>query len=405
VQVYYIPLFVNTDQCSGQVDFVLLDVTEAESPYTPLIDWQTIHPGRPAGVGAIGTWTLGDRIVGTQRPRSLEAQARYLENELPPLLADTSQALAVFVDRWQDTVQDTPVTYQRRVHVDTYRTGLHDAAGTPRPALEVVSGIYRNEQTVFAFPTGTLPLPSASWMILLGWAIVGVLIAGYAGLPRFQRMTLRYFSSHGFFRDAIRDARESVLDINILLLVLQALAAGLTGVFLLDALRIQPAFTILLGWTPEAVQGAAETLVVHPWVALLLVAGFYALNIALWSILLGVLSRQRYGGLVLPQVLTLVVWARWPFFLLMIAALVAGTWPSATWGWWGVILLVAWLLITALSILRTLADYQTITRLPWALTMLLILGYPALWLGIATTLLALSTRQEMTFIWHLLTRS
>lgn len=403
VQVYYIPLFIEADQCSGQVDFVLLNATESLSPYTLLSDWQRLHPGRPVGLAGVGTWTLGSRIVGIKRPHSLGAQARYLENHLPGLVADSSRAHAVFVDRWQDVATDDPITYQRRRYLTTYRTGLHDGSGTPRPVFDVVAGIYSGTRAVFAFPTGRAPLPSASWMILLGWGIVGVLAVGYAGLPRFQRMVVRYFTSHGFFRDAIRDAREFVLDINILVLVQQAIGAGLVGVFLLDALRMQSAFPVLMSWTPATVQGAIATLVVNPWVMILLVAGFYTLSIVVWAMILGVLSRQRYGGLAFPQVLTLVVWARWPFFLLMVAALVGTTLPAEQQGWWGLVLCIGWIGILSMSIFRTLADYGMIMRLPLVFTIFLMSTYPALWVGAGAAFFVLGARQEATFVWHILT--
>lgn len=403
VSTYYIPFFIEADVCVGQVDFVLLATNSVTTPRAALHRWHQVHAGRPAGVAALGMWTIGERAMGTQQPHSPQAQARYLENHLNQLLADTSQAVAVFVDRWRDSSHETPVTYTRRVHMERYRTGLHDAEGTPRLAFGVMRGIYRGERTVFAFATGAPPRPTASWRLLVGWGIITLLVLGYAGLPRFQRMVQRYFTSHGFFRDAVRDARETVLDLDILLLVLQALGIGLVGMFIVDVARMEPAFEVLMAWMPEELQRVAGSLVAQPGVTLLLIAGLYALMVALWSSVLGMVSQRQYGGLSWPQVLTLVVWARWPFFLLMMASLVAETVTPEQQRLGAVVLFGAGGILFLVASLRATRDYLALTRLSKGWAVVLVLAHPTLWLAIAGGVVWLNTLAEVAFVWRALT--
>ena len=406
-QVYYLSAFVEADRCAEAVDFVLLDALDAADPAARLARWQAAHNApttRRAGIGALGAWVGEAAPPGLRIPHSPEAQARVLESNLRRLLSDTtaSSARAVFVYRWRDTRSASPSPAHDLARPYQQNYGLYTADGTPRPARDVVQGFYTGSQTVFAFPAGDALAPEIPWRLVFGWLVFILIAAGYAGSPRFRHMVPRYFLAHGFYREAIREGREVLLGASVVLLVALALSAGVFGSVFLEAVRHEAAFRLLFRALPEPVQLVGVALLAQPWLMVLLVGSFYALGVALWTTLLSFASRRRQP-LIPGQALMLVLWARWPFPLLMVGAMVAPTLSETLRVPVMLALAGAWALATLSAIVRTLRDYRATTSSPTSLVVAMGFANPLPLL--LAFFLTFDAHLAFTFFWHLVTRS
>jgi len=411
-QVYYLSAFVEADQCAGAVDFVLLDARDASDPAGQLARWQAAHTApstRRAGIGALGAWVDASASPGLRPPHSPEAQARSLESSLRRLLADTtaSSARAVFVYRWRDARSATPSPSRDLAQPYQQNYGLYTAGGAPRPARDVVQGFYSGTQTVFAFPTGEAPAPEIPWSLVFGWLVFILMATSYARSPRFRYMVPRYFLAHGFYREAIREGREVLLGVSVVLLVVVALGAGVFGSVFLEVVRHEAAFALLFRVLPEPAQLVGVALLAQPWTLVLLLGSFYALDLALWTTLLSFASRRRQP-LIPGQALMLVLWARWPFPLLMVGAMVAPTLSEALALPLMLVLAGGWILATLSAIVRTLRDYAAATYSPVFLIVVMGVANPLLLLVLGSlfvTLVTLDIGPALRFFWHLATRS
>ena len=408
-QVYYLSAFVEADRCAGAVDFVLLDALDTADPAARLARWQAAHAAsstRRAGIGALGRWVDVGAASGLRAAHSPEAQARALEAALKRLLIDASAspARAVFVYRWRDTRSATPSPARDLARPFQQNYGLHTTDGTPRPARDVVQGFYTETQTVFAFPTGDTPAPEVPWRLIFGWLVFILIAAGYAGSPRFRHMVPRYFLAHGFYREAIREGREVLLGVSVMLLVALALSAGVFGSIFLEVMRHEAAFQLLFRALPQPVQIVGVALLAQPWMLVLLVGSFYALGVALWTTLLSFASRRRHP-LIPGQALMLVLWARWPLPLLMIGAMVVPTLSETLRVPVMLALTAGWALATISAIVRTLRDYGATTHSPASLIVAMGFANPLPLLLLLAFFSTLDTGPAFTFFWHLATRS
>ena len=274
--------------------------------------------------------------------------------------------------------------------------------GEARPALDVMTGIYTGRQRVFAFPAGALPPRDASWMILLGWGVVILLGGLYAGSPRFRYMVPRYFTAHGFYREAVREGRDVLPVVTLGLVVALALSAGMVATVVVRAIDENQAILWLLRRLPAGGRETLLGLLVQPWLLLLLVGSIYAFGVGAQAALFSVVARRR-PRLAPGQAFMLTVWPRWPLLALMVAAMVLSASPptpprSALW------LALAWLLVALLTLLRTLYDFARITRTSLAPTLLVSLAHPLFLLAVVGAGLSLFFFPDATFLWHLITR-
>ena len=411
-QVYYLSAFIEADRCADVVDFVLLDARDASDPAGQLARWQATHaatPKRRAGIGALGVWVHARASSGLRVPHSPEAQARYLETHLGRLLAATMAVAprAVFVYRWRDARSATPSPTRDLTRPYQQSYGLYTTGSVPRPAREVVQGFYSGTQTVFAFPTGEAPAPEIPWSLVFGWLVFILMATSYARSPRFRYMVPRYFLAHGFYREAIREGREVLLGVSVVLLVVVALGAGVFGSVFLEVVRHEAAFALLFRVLPEPAQLVGVALLAQPWTLVLLLGSFYALDLALWTTLLSFASRRRQP-LIPGQALMLVLWARWPFPLLMVGAMVAPTLSEALALPLMLALAGGWILATLSAIVRSLRDYAAATYSPVFLIVVMGVANPLLLLVLGSLfviLVTLDIGSALRFFWHLATRS
>ncbi|MFQ5570630.1 MAG: hypothetical protein ACE5G0_13185 [Rhodothermales bacterium] len=407
-QVYYLSTFIEAERCADTVDFVLLDALDATDAASLPARWKAAHPTARArvGIGALGWWISARTTTGLRTPRSSQSQARYLETNLGTLLSGTTDPLpyAVFVYRWHDVPTPTPSPARDLNQPYLLSYGLHADDGRPRPARDVVAGFYTETQTVFAFPSGDAPPQGIPWILLIGWLVFILIAVPYALSPRLRHMVPRYFLSHGFYREGIREGRDVLLGASVVLLVATALSAGVLGSVFLDVMRQEAAFRFLFRLLPEPVQPIGVALLAQPWMMVLLLGSFYALGIALWTPLLSLASRRR-RPLVPGQVLMLVLWARWPFPLLMAGAMIASTLSHRL----AILLMLGlaggWMVTTCLAIFRTLRDYAAITRVSFFWIAVIGLANPLLLLILLGFVWSLDLGPALSFFWHLATRS
>jgi hypothetical protein len=404
---YYETRFVEADVCFPAVDFVLLVAVDEPSPGGLLARWHQSAPSRgPAGIGSLGTWVRSDTLRGLRVPRSEEAQARYLETHLNDALRPSPAAspIAVFVYRWRDVVASapSPALDLRAAYLRPY--GLLAESGVPRLSYSVLEGIYTGRQTVFAFPSGQPAADRNSWAILLGWAVIVLLGLFYSFSPRFRHMVPRYFRAHGFYRDAVREGRDLLFGASSVLLTAICIGAAMVVAALIEAVRHHQAFLHLFGLIPETFQRAFVALVSQPTLLVLLAGSLYALGILVWSSLLAFAVRRRYP--LLPgQAVMLVVWPRWPNLVLMAAVMVLSTQPHEVLAQGAPWLALCFLVVTVFSVARTLYDYSGVTRAHLPMLSVLALANPILLVLLLAALLAVNHLPELTYAWHLATRT
>lgn len=405
MRFYYTTRFAETDVCSSQVDFVLLDLSGRYDPLDAVRSWDDADDPSPVGIGALGTWVRRDGRQGLRVPHSPEHQARYLERHLS-ILFSRSFAIpleAVFVFRWQDRQWTDRVAARDLDSPFLQRYGLHTTEGTPRPAREVVAGMFTGRQQVFAFPEGEDTVNEAPWTTLLGWGVVLLLGIFYATSPRFRHMIPRYFQAHVFFRESVREGRDVLFGTSAVLLTALGISTGLVFSVATSTLQGSDAFTIAFSWLAEPTQESVVAMLANPIIVALAAACIYVLALLIWTLMLALITRTRFP-LAPSQVLMLVVWTRWPILLLLLAAMVVGITPNMEPT--SVTLLVGvWLAIELLSAGRTLFDLVGVSRISSTLVIPGFLLHPVVLFLAAIVLSALAYQPEVTFLWHAFTRS
>ena len=409
-QTYYLSAFVKQDQCAGAVDLVLLDGLRVHSPQRLLTRWRQRAPDSLSGGAAVGLGTLGMPVkegagTGLRRPYSPEAQARYFETSLRAMLADTSQVRSpvFFVYRWQDVGPEAAATAYGLERPGDYSYGLIDAEGNRRPAFEVVRGFFTGNQMVFAFKAGEQSLPPFPWLRLLGWGILFLLGMGYLVSEQFQELVPRYFGAHAFYREAVREGRNSLLGINTILLVALSLSIGIIGSMALQVVGEREVTVLLMQQQPEAWQDFVVTLLTRPIMLALLLGSFFAFVVGLWTLTLTLLSYS-YESLDPMQVLLIVLLPHWWLVVLMVAVLVIDTLPAMT-ALFGLTILIGLLLLTILyATLRTIYDYGKVARTPFPIMLFAGLISPVVLLALVAFFSALGNLPDARFIWSLATR-
>ncbi len=386
--VYYVtPFHPEVDACASAVDGVLLDVRDRGAATAFMQAWRERSPV-PVAIGAAGTWIDPSAESGLSVPHSPQRQARELETALTTWLPDLNDPLrpvrkelqddgyldiaafgereapiSVFVARWEDTASPLGRAY-----------GLYTSQGAKRPAADVLRGVYTGTQRVFAFPTGEAPGPDAPRAVLFGWLIVGVLAVIFARRPLFRRATVRYFSAHAFYCDSVREGRETMPIVNVFMLVLVSMAAGVIASVVVEVLRpLMIIEHVVMALGPELGVGI-DALIQRPVVMGSVVAGGVAVLLLLWAIVIGVVVRQ-WVSLGADQVSMLVLWPCWPVLLWMGAALVTASSGGTTQAAGLLALLSGATAVTAT--VRVLRDMHAVSRIPVGVTFLLSLVSPA----------------------------
>lgn len=393
-RTYYVTRFLRDDVCRDAVDFVLVDVLGATRPEV-LAGRARQKFGGSVGIGAVGSPVEGDSLAGANVPGSPHHQARYLENALGALLG--MQLEAVFVHRWRDGQDDKALDPYGR------RYGLYFGAGNPRPALQVVRGIFLGTQTVFAFDIARDVEAPAPWFTLLGWVLIIVIAAMYAGSPRFRVMIPRYFLAHGFYRNAVREAREVLPMTSTALLSVMGLAIGMLGTLVVTSLRSTDAAYWLYARMDPALRIVVTSLIDAPLALVVIIGSAGLVGITAWMAIWMAVTMRR-SPLLPSQALMLAVWPRYPILILVVLAMILQTEPGR-----GDALVVggiatAWLLSALWSSIRTAYDlYKVVHLSPWTAVAVWLLNTAVL-LVAGTGIWAMLNPDDAAHLWHLIVR-
>jgi hypothetical protein len=420
VPAYYVSLFDRPDACADRVDFVLLDVLSEPDPVLAAAAWRRDSPV-PVGLGLVGI-SVGRHAVapvgsarrvgrglaatydlspGSAEPR-IESfmQARYLERALSDIPGSTFRA--VFVYRWRD------VEPARRGADDLMPSGagdlsltgpaagfgLYDVDYNPRPALQVVRGFYTGERNVFVFPTALRSPVNASWFTLAGWGLILVLVVVYSTSPLMRMMVPRYFLSHGFYRNAVREAREVLPLTSTALMTVIGLIAGMIGALIVTTFAESDVVRLLLARLPSGVHAGVLALIRAPVIMTVLLGSLYLLLTALWITIWLIIVRQR-APLLPSQALMLAVWPRWALPVLLPAAMVIDRTGPIERPIGVIILAVFWILAEFQASVRTTLDLSRVTGVGGPIAFLVWILNPVIVASIGGLILAL-VRYDVT---------
>jgi hypothetical protein len=397
-QTYVETRFPRSEQLAGDVDFVLID--GADGPAEALAAWRASRE-TPAGLAGVGADVVPGRNGGWRTPGSAAAQARTLENALAALLSLADPPVVTFVGRWRDGAAGLDA----RARVSGTRDGLHDASGTPRPALRVAAGFFTGTQRVFAFDAGpdASERTGAPGLLLLGWTLVVGLGVFMVAAPRVATLVPRYFGRHDLYREAVARGYDLSTGQTAVLGLGLATAFGIAAASALRALGRTDALVAATASWPAAVQERLVGLLGHPlWLAavLALVGVAWGLANLVWlNVLIG---RRRLRP---AQAMSLVVWSRWAWAPLMAAALLlAGLSPQTATALAPAILGVG-LLAETVAGYRMLLDFASVTRVPLSRALVVGFGVPFALAVAGLVALSVAAAPEAAFVWHLATRS
>ena len=402
-KTYYVTRFPDDDRADQTVDLVLLDARDA-SPVELVKRWRARRE-TPVGLASYGVGVVPGREGGWRTRGSLASQARAFETALDELMGMQQPPVVAFVHRWRDVSDDAPRRDQRSEVAGTL-FGLMDEAGEPRPAFDVVSGIFTGRQRVFAFDAGatTEETRHASPLIFLGWFLMLGLGLFYAGAPKLSALAPHYFGRRDLYREAVSRGYDLSTGETAGLALGLCLGAGIVGTSILRALgRTDALVAATSAWTLEA-QLRMTDLLGRPLVLVAVLALVYGtwllLNLIWLNVLAGRARRLRPA-----QALSLAVWSRWAWLPLMILALLlVGSSPRLATALAPALLGLA-LLIEAVAAYRMLYDLHIVIHLSPARALLVGFGIPFILALAGFITLAVLSQAETTFLWHLATRS
>jgi hypothetical protein len=339
---------------------------------------------------------------GLRTPHSPEWQARRLETQLATFVdANPPTPPAVFVYRWHDASSSGESSSKPDLPARAY--GLIGPDGSVRPAGRVVRGFYTGRQQAFAFPRGPDPAEGWSGLVVLGWIVLAGIAVVFAQAPLVRRTAARYFSAHGFYRDAVQEGRETLPRIQPILLLCVAVAVGITVAAVARGVDGLPETGAVLDALPKPAAAALDLALAHPsWVG----AGIGALGLIVligWSLLL-VLAAREWERLRVDQALMLVTWPCWPAVPLMVASLVAVAQPAGEATGILAIVCAAAVAVSGSIVVRVLRDFASVTGVPGGIAgVLALLSPPSL--TVATVLLVgWRAGISLSTLWHLIPR-
>jgi hypothetical protein len=396
-QYYYVGVFVENDMCAGEVDFVLLDGLDSDRPSDLLRRWRASQT-TPVGLASVGWYVLPGASAGVDEEHSAQWQARRLETALTALTSSAREE-TFFVYRWRDYAPRDGEDYSER---DPYyrRYGLYDSADMMRPATNVVQGIFTGARTVFAFPERAEYSSVFPWFTLLGWVLIVMVVVLYASGPRFRYMMPRYFFAHGFFRNAVREAREVLPIVSTALLTVVGLSSGMLGALALETVADTAPALAIARMLPETAHGALTAMLSRPILPTIFIGSVSLLGMAIW---MGVwmMVAIRKSPLLPSQALMLAVWPKWQLVVLIPAAMAIATLGPGEAIFWILILLPVWGMSSFWSTVRTAYDLMKISGCSPLAAILIWLVNPVLLLGLAVAAWIFLHSDESRYLWHL----
>ncbi len=384
-KAYYITPFTRRDRCRHVVDAVLVDGLGRVDP-GELVD--AFRARDAVGVASVGVASVGVASAGLAAGAggSMEQHGAVFIERILTLSRD----YVVFLHRWRDRPDADP-------WAQPY--GLYDANGNPRAIVGMLREAHLTGKPIFARGP-EVDVASASWSVLVGWLLIVFLAMLYATSPRFRQMIPRYFLAHGFYRNAVREAREVLPLTSTALISLIGLSTGLVVAVVLHGLHDRPIGRYIYGLLPEGTTAAASALMGTPFVLSILLGSVILLSLAVWMSM-WVLLTGRQHPLLASQALMLAVWPRWQAVALVPVAMVLG--PPGTAATY---VLVATGLVFAASLvwsaIRTANDMSRVSRVSRPLAVLLVLLNPEVLFVLAGVVLASAKSAHARMIWDLL---
>ncbi len=260
---------------------------------------------------------------------------------------------------------------------------------------------------MFAFDAGSARDASAprgaSGLLLLGWVLAVGLGVFMVGVPRLATLIPRYFTRHDLYREAVQRGYDLSAGQTAAVGLGLAVAFGIAMSSALRALGRTDALVAATAAWPSVAQERLVVLLGHPFVLVgvlaLLAVGWGLLNVIWLNVLAG---RRRLRA---AQAMSLVVWSRWAWALLMVAALLlAGLGPQTATAL-APFLLGLGALVETVAGYRMLLDFASVARVPAPRALGLGFGVPFLVVAAALFWLSLAAAPEAAFVWHLATRS
>ena len=367
---YYATFFIEEERCTQSADLVLLNAMDEPDITAANNRWHTTHPDIPMGYSALGTWVLTpfegeNQTYGYLNEHSEEYQARFLETQLNTLLYDNASAQphVLFVYRWRDSRLRYPSPAHNLVQPYRHTYGLLSSGYQPRVAYTIVEGLYTGQQRKFALQPGQSVNQNNEWVILFIWINVFILSVSFAYFPRFRLMVRRYFTAHGFYREAVREGRELLLGPNILLFAVFSSAFGICLIVILEVFRATEVFSLLVQWAPESIRFTMVALLGQPVLLIIVLSGCYGLLLSFWTSTLSALSAGSRHSLLPGQSFMLVTWPQWPLILVMIAAGVVKTLEQPYLTSFTLVLAVVLVCVVLWSTIKALQDYWFVSRI------------------------------------------
>ncbi|NNF03997.1 MAG: hypothetical protein HKN17_05985 [Rhodothermales bacterium] len=209
-----------------------------------------------------------------------------------------------------------------------------------------------------------------------------------------RMMIPRYFLSHGFYRNAVKEAREVLPLTSTALLTVMGLIAGMIATLIVTTFIESNAARLLLGRLPHALHAGVIALVDAPMALTVLSGSLILLLTALWITVWLVIVR-RQAPLLPSQALMLSVWPRWALPVLLPVAMVierAGPLERPI----GVVILAAlWIVSEIWATVRTTLDMSKVTGVRGWISVLIWILNPIVLLLAGFIVLSL-TRLDMT---------
>jgi len=398
---YYVTRFPDADRTRALVDVVLLDARDAD-PVAMLARWRARHPGVPAGLGAVGAGVRPGREGGWRTRGSEAAQARALETHLTALAELPEPPAVAFVYRWHDAGPDADRRL-RGPEVTGIRYGLY-GPDSSRAALAVVAGLFTGTQRVFAFDAGRAAADrAASPLLVAGWALALLLGLFYAGAPKLSALAPRYFGRRDLYREAVARGYDLSTGETAGLAMLLVATVGVALSSALRALgRTDALVAATAGWAPAA-QTAVLDLATRPFALAFVLALAYATWLMLVVLWLNIVTGRR--RLRAAQALSLAVWSRWAWVPLMALALVLASASPASATLLAPTVLVLGGLIEVVAAYRSMLDLVVVANVSPPRALLVGFGLPAALALAGAAWLAVQAGPQLTFLWHLATRT
>ncbi|MXX96237.1 MAG: hypothetical protein F4065_10920 [Rhodothermaceae bacterium] len=386
--LYYTSAFIADDQCSSDVDLVLLDVRKEPDPVTVIKNWS--RP-TPVGFSSVGQKVDPDKF-GLYQVHSPQSQARFLENHLPRLLETTAEV--IFVYRWQDAGNTAS------------QWGLIDASGQERPAFDVLRGIYTDAQHIFAFDFGDRPRQAVPWPLILSWTTC--LLIALLGLwyDRFLILVYKYAADPWANRDALY--RKSVLppDISLIYVVTQGILLSAVVLILVEAfgdlLLVEAIAALMSPYILDQVSNLTSNfyLLVLVVIALYLIANLISYSLA-------ALIARRLHGIAVEDFFTINAMNHTPLGAMLPMVMIAPGLNRSQYDILAIILAFSWAFLSIFCIIRGARSFATLTRRGLVNSGTFgVIALPLLVLaGLILVLCLPYTREYIIFWWNLIFRA